>query len=251
MHYIYKITNTVNDKIYIGQTINIKVRWLQHKSKAKQKSNDQVITRAITKYGSEFFDFVIIATCRSQDDANATEMAIIAQYNSTDKDIGYNVRLGGNTSPMPEEIRERISLASMGKAGTNNGKKFDKEWVNKISKSLTNKENKIRRRFSDEIEMEICRLYVEEERSTYWLGQKFDCNRNMISTILGRNNIEIRKSNYTGHKNGRNIFVLEQESEICRMYREGNVSRSEISRRFKCGKTTIRDILIRNGLINH
>ncbi len=276
MHYIYKITNTENKKIYIGQTNNPSLRWSQHKSNAKYDRGNQVITRAITKYGAEKFEFEVIATCLTQKDTDIAEEIIIAQYDSRNKSIGYNVDAGGNTTPRtPEtgkkisdalnkfyethesimkgvphskEWNKKISISSMGKVGTNTGKKFDDEWRVKISKSQSGKEKKKKRRFSEEIEKEICRLYIEEEKSTYVLGKQFSCQRTTIADILRRNNIETRQSNYTGHSNSCNLFSLEQELEICKIYQEGNISRAELSRKFNCGKTTIRDILLRHNI---
>jgi len=276
MHYIYRITNTVNGKVYIGQTNNPPLRWSQHKSNAKYDRGHQVITRAITKYGANVFEFEVIATCRTQDDVDFVEEQVIQEYDSRNPEKGYNVDVGGNTSPrtpeivakisaalkehyqynehflkgkiLPEEWKENMSKAAMGKPGTNTGKTFDDEWKNKISKSHAGKEQKSRRRFSEEIEKEICRLYTMDKLSTYSLGKKFEVQRTTIADILRRHNIETRQSNYTGHSNNCNIFTLEQELEICRLYQEGNISRTELYKRFGCGKTTIRDILLRHNI---
>jgi hypothetical protein len=131
---------------------------------------------------------------------------------------------------------------------TNGGKKFSEDWKAKMSKSLAGKPQTDRRRFSEEIKKEICRLYTEEEKSTYNLGKNYNCSRTTIDDLLKRNNISIRKSNYTGHSNSKNIFSIEQEIEICNKYLLGNVSRSELSRKFNCGKTTIRNILLKHNI---
>ena len=60
--------------------------------------------------------------------------------------------------------------------------------------------------------------------------------------------MKIRQSNYTGHRNGCNIFSLNQELEICAMYRSGKFSRAALATQFHCGKTTIRDILLRHNI---
>ena len=146
---------------------------------------------------------------------------------------------------LTEEWKSKISKSHEGLPGTNTGKIFDEEWKLKMSKSQAGKERKSRRRFSEEIEKEICRLYVEKKLSTYALGKKFECQRTLIADILQRNKIQTRKSNYTGHSNNCNISTLEQELEICKEYQNGNCSRTELSRRFLCSKTTIRDILLR------
>jgi len=276
MHYLYKITNTENKKVYIGQTNNPPLRWSQHKSNAKYERGQQVITRAISKYGADVFEFDVIATCLTQDDVDIVEDQLISQYDSRNKEIGYNIDRGGNVTPRTPEIvgkisaalqkhyethdnwnkggtltdewKAKISKALTGKVGTNTGKTFDDEWKLKMSKSSTGKEHKSRRRFAEDIEKEICRLYVEAEKSMYALGKQFECLRTTIADILRRQNIETRKSNYTGHTNGRNIFSLEQEKEICKIYQAGNISRRGLAKQFNCGKTTIRDILLRHNI---
>ena len=63
---IYKITNKVNYKVYIGQSINIEERWKHHKlyySNKKLKEYNTKFYRAIRKYGIENFDFEIIEEC--------------------------------------------------------------------------------------------------------------------------------------------------------------------------------------------
>lgn len=248
MHYIYKITNIVNQKIYIGQTNNPNSRWSNHKSKAKCGNNNLLITRAMIKYGIEFFVFEVIATTKNLYDANILEAEVINQYNGTDKQIGYNVGLGGNTSPRTEEWKNNISKSSIGKPGTNAGKVFSDEWKNNISKSLVGTELKERRRFAEEVEMQICDLYVNSNKSTYFLGKQFNCNRPLIINILIRHNIKMRKSNYTGHRNGNNIFTPDKEKEICDVYLAGGITRAGMAKKFNCCKTTIREILIRNNI---
>jgi group I intron endonuclease len=275
MHYIYKITNTSDGKVYIGQTNNPTLRWSQHKSNAKYSRGQQVITRAMTKYGVDKFDFVVVACCISQADADAIETDIIIQCDSRNMDKGYNLNPGGNTSPRTPEISKKISdsllkryegrdgwnkggtltedwknnisKASMGKAGTNRGKKFDDEWKVKLSKSNVGKEHISNRRFSMEQEVEICRLYVEENCSTYLLAKKFECYSSLIISILNRAGIQKRLS-----KNSENVkkrFIIEDEIKICEIYKEGKITISGLAKQFLCGKTIIRNILIRHSII--
>jgi hypothetical protein len=48
----------------------------------------------------------------------------------------------------------------------------------------------------------------------------------------------MKKFLIAGHNNnnGKNIFTKEQEAEICRLYKDGKTTRSDIAKRFKCGK---------------
>lgn len=268
------ITNLLNNKVYIGQTNNPLLRWSQHKSNAKYNRNQQVITRAMLKHGIDNFTFEVIASCRSQEDADKSEEIIITQYDSHNPDKGYNIDIGGNTSPRTPEVLQKISnslkqhyetnlhhmkgknlseewknniaLSSIGKTGTNLGKKFSDSWKLKISKSQVGKDRKDKRRFSEEIEKEICQLYLQE-KSMYSLGKKFNCHASLISDILKRYNIKIRQSNHTKHTS-KKLFSIEQEIEICRLYTSCQMSRIQLAENFGCGKTTIRDILLRNGV---
>ena len=260
--------------MYIGQTNNPKLRWSQHKSNAKYNRGQQVITRALSKYGVDVFSFEIIATCITQEDANISEEIIISQYDS--RNNGYNVDVGGNTTPkttetlkkisnslreyykthdgwlkggsLTDEWKENISKASIGKPGTNKGKEFSDDWKNNISQSQAGKNRISRRRFSPETEQEICRLYIDERKSMYSLAKQFECYQSVIRDVLRRYNTKMRQSNYTGHSNGKNIFTLEKELEICSIYQEGKTSRAALARKYNCGKTTIRDILVRHNI---
>lgn len=65
MAYIYKITNTINNKLYIGKTVNtIEKRFNQHKNESKtERSKKRPLYRAINKYGIENFEIEIIEEC--------------------------------------------------------------------------------------------------------------------------------------------------------------------------------------------
>lgn len=61
---IYSITNLVNNKKYIGQSINIHDRWTRHKYQLNTNSHDNIVLqRAWNKYGKNSFKFEIILEC--------------------------------------------------------------------------------------------------------------------------------------------------------------------------------------------
>ena len=62
MFYLYTITNLLNNKIYVGQTVRPKERWSQHKAYAKNNPV-QYVHRAIKKYGPENFEFIERENC--------------------------------------------------------------------------------------------------------------------------------------------------------------------------------------------
>ena len=71
MQFLYKITNIVNNKIYIGQTKEPHNRWYQHSRDAANPT--KIIHHAINKYGVHNFTFEVIATARTKDDSNILE----------------------------------------------------------------------------------------------------------------------------------------------------------------------------------
>lgn len=82
---IYKITNQLNNKSYIGQSIHIERRWQEH----KKPSTESVISTAIKEYGVENFSFEILELC-SQNELDIKEKYWMSIYNSI-VPYGYNV----------------------------------------------------------------------------------------------------------------------------------------------------------------
>lgn len=111
MGYIYKITNLINNKSYIGQTKNtIKIRMYKHYSKAKQE-NITGIDAAIKKYGKENFIIEELCQCQNQD-LDELEKFYINKYDTFNK--GYNLTTGGqlNTTSLnlnPQEVIEKYN----------------------------------------------------------------------------------------------------------------------------------------------
>ena len=62
---IYKITNKLNGKVYIGQSINIKQRWKQHRTNATVRKENLYL--AFQKYGLENFSFEVLETCQEKE----------------------------------------------------------------------------------------------------------------------------------------------------------------------------------------
>src|SRR5690606_3843222 len=95
---IYKITNLINKKIYIGVTKNkLHVRWTQHKSNARLNKAECALYKAMRKYGIENFTVDVLLKVKNTDTVNMynTERKYIEMYKSTKNDVGYNMTLGG------------------------------------------------------------------------------------------------------------------------------------------------------------
>ena len=79
---IYKITNKINGKIYIGQTIKkLKYRWSGHISKAK-KGSKTPLHRAIIKYGVGSFEVLEIYSANTLEELNKREKFCIKVFGS-------------------------------------------------------------------------------------------------------------------------------------------------------------------------
>lgn len=92
---IYCLTNLINNKKYIGQTITkLEYRINGHFSCANNKNNKTPICRAIRKYGKENFEWVILDKAYTQEELDKKEIYWINYYNTYNHD-GYNATLGG------------------------------------------------------------------------------------------------------------------------------------------------------------
>lgn len=83
---IYKITNNLNNKIYIGKTKQFKVRKNQH----IKGHTDSLVSRAIKKYGIDNFTFEIIDSTLTEDELSEKEYMYIKKFNSLTPN-GYNI----------------------------------------------------------------------------------------------------------------------------------------------------------------
>ena len=107
---IYKTTNKINGKIYIGQDSSNNPEYL---------GSGKIIKSAIKKYGKNNFTKEIIVTCSNKEELDLLEIHWISELNSTDPNIGYNISNGGN-SPMKgkkhsQVSKDKISLIWKGK----------------------------------------------------------------------------------------------------------------------------------------
>ena len=101
MSHIYKIVNTINDKVYIGYTSQtIQKRFIQHCSDAKINKDNSILHQAINKYGKEHF--LIESLYEFDEDTEKwqdLEKSYILQYNSLVPN-GYNILEGGEQPPI-------------------------------------------------------------------------------------------------------------------------------------------------------
>lgn len=105
---IYKIQNKVTDKVYIGKSVNIEKRWIQHRCHLNNNvhANDY-LQKAWNKYGENGFNFSVLCECE-ESVLDEKEIYYINLYKATDRSYGYNLREGGDGGAMSQETIEKL-----------------------------------------------------------------------------------------------------------------------------------------------
>ena len=144
---IYKATNKINGKCYIGQTtINIEKRKYKHEWDSKNSQDNNYFHNALNKYDKNNFEWEILEKCNSKNELDEMEYHYIKQYNSFNN--GYNITMGGEGTLgriVSQLTRKLISKANKGKyEGKNNpnyGNKWTDEQKERMSKQRLGKNN--------------------------------------------------------------------------------------------------------------
>lgn len=181
---IYKITNLINGKIYIGQTINdINYRFMQHCYYASTRHS--AISKSINKYGKENFKIELIDECGSVEEMNEKEIYWIKELNSLSPN-GYNLCYGGNGKG--KHTPETIAKIQAGRVGfkqkpevveklrkINTGKKMKPATLEKMRKRMIGNKYAEGTIISDDRKLEISKFNanlkptgVIEYKGVYW-----------------------------------------------------------------------------------
>jgi group I intron endonuclease len=118
-HYIYIFRNILNNKIYIGQTVNPTRRKNQHKYDCFSRLAPGKLYSSMRKYGINNFEFIVFAEY-SSDIIDEAEIFWIEYLQSRDECRGYNIELGGNLSKkiVSDETREKHRKNMLGRRQT-------------------------------------------------------------------------------------------------------------------------------------
>lgn len=178
---IYKITNQVNGKIYVGQTIStLEERFASHCNDAQWGRTNQLLHQAIRKYGAENFIIELIEECEDSL-LNEREIYWIKELNSVwgYDNLGYNMTEGGGGVPgyrHTEETKAKIALSQIDapwhrsperrlKLGkTLKGRVFTEEHKKKISESRKGKFTKEQNGFYGKKHSEETKKKLSEAR---------------------------------------------------------------------------------------
>jgi group I intron endonuclease len=186
---IYKATNILNNKLYVGKTKYTleKRKYFHLKNKSKSKFH-----KAMDKYGIENFIWEIICQCSTLDELNDKEKYYIKFYDSIEK--GYNLTKGGDGGDVRSGMKNSFESRSCVSIKLS-GHTMSQETKNKISETLKIRYNKGELRyqpFDDDTIEKIKYKYITEQKSINQIGKEMNIINKRICRFFNNNGIEIR-----------------------------------------------------------
>ena len=238
---IYKTTNKINGKIYIGQTTRTGNRLVKYLGSGTH------LTHAIKKYGKENFVKEIIEECNSVQELDIREKFWIYELNSQNPIIGYNIASGGDGGDTLSNHPNIIDIVVKAKKTR---QKFYESLTTIERSTIFGRPSELNRvmaneRYSTMSKEEKSRLYGRKGKQHHNFGKK-----NSIVTISKR--IETRRKNGKMSNNGRgkrvaailpdSMIVLEfiSMAEACKYF---NISRFRIKASCRQNSTEIKRVV--------
>ena len=130
--YIYKTTNLINGRIYIGQKIS-------KEYDAQYFGSGSLIRRDIYLNGVDNFKNEILEWCNTIDELNEKDVYWIQHYNSTDLNIGYNIQRGGLNDKHSKTTKDKISSKMKEIKNKEKDKQYNDKIMQKQSESIKNR----------------------------------------------------------------------------------------------------------------
>jgi len=170
---IYCIKNTINNKCYVGQSIDVYTRMSRHKTDLKAGRDSAHLQRAYDKYGEHNFQFELLTTC-AVEDLDFWEKYYIKLWSTNDENFGYNLDGGGSRSRlMSEQTKEKMSISRIGHA---------------VSEETKLKIKKNHKDVSGENHHRCRKIYCPELGETFWGAKeaeiKYGINSSSITKVL-------------------------------------------------------------------
>lgn len=206
-YFLYHIENKINNKLYIGITVNCAKRWRRHILQAQHEIK-HAIHWAILKYGVDNFTFKEIETCNNWEHACERERFWIKDMKSQGVQL-YNETDGGDGS------------FGIRRYGADNPS-YGKEMKAHVKQELL----KHRRKLTDEQIQEIQSLYVTGNYTQTQLSKQFNISLTQIHRIV--------KDKSWGNKSHDEVITKkniteEQVKQLKEMYKSGDYTQKEIS----------------------
>lgn len=237
--FIYKITDKVNNKVYIGQTrYTVEFRWRQHLN----RKDNTPMHNLMRKYGAERFTIETLEECPIER-LNDREIFYIAKYDSFNN--GYNLTIGGEGKRLllDDKYDEIKSLYLSGFSSNKIASLFnvDKTTIVKILRSLGVKiRNNKTFKLNAEERIELIDFY-NTGHSLRSLGKMYDTSPGTIKEYLVKYNVDLRER-YSIMDNKDAI------NELIDDYLNSEIYLKDLLSKHKCSFKTFKRILAIRGI---
>lgn len=236
--FIYKITNKVTGKSYIGQTrYTVEFRWRQH----QHKKDGCYFHNSIQKYGADNFTVETLEECDYKD-LDSREIYYIAKYDTFNN--GYNTTIGGDgrrkiiTDNQYDEIRE-LYLSGFSSNKIAELYKVDKATILKILHSMKVKIRKNNLDINNQEFEELVRDY-KSGFSLRELAKRYNCTPSGLKEFLQKKGVNLReKYNILKDNSAMNNLIND--------YLDG-VKVDDIIKQYHCSYATFTKILSLHGV---
>lgn len=232
---IYIIRNTVNGKVYIGQSRRISNREYSHfRTLEKGTHYNKHLQRSYNTYGRDAFVFEVIERC-DVSELDEREKYYIKKYDSMNINKGYNNEGGGNVG---KEVSERMREAKRGENNPMYGKKPSKETIEKMRKSSRGHNTKLTEEQVYQLKEDLVNGIPQKE-----VAEKYGL------TVAAVGKIQMCKNWQYVHSDINNDLIFFHEDEriykhrMIRALESTGISRNEIARRVGVNVGTVLRVL--------
>lgn len=219
---VYKITNKVNNKSYIGSSINIKMRWQKHIYDLKKDLHpNKHLLESYKKYGEHNFEFSILEIVEDTDQLIDREQYYLDFYKSYEN--GYNIRKFAENNfgyKHSKKTIEKCRIASTGKQHTEETKKrISLSNIGKIVSEETKKKMSL----------------AKKGKSSHWKGKKRSEKQKKIISDMAKKRI--------GELNPNSKIKNADIEKIKFMFYQEKIKINTIAESFEVSRSTIKRIL--------
>lgn len=232
---IYIIKNNIDNKIYIGQSMNVQRRLYDHKRcLTKGIHYNKFLQRAFDKYGKDAFEFRLLCECPKAE-LDEKEKYFIEKYDSMNPRLGYNLESGGNVG---KEVSEKVKEAKRGNNNPMYGKKLPQYHIEALK--LKNRANS---KLLKEQDVAVIKQRLANEEPLKDIAEDYKVCVGTISKIASLSNwswVEEHlnnkiKNRITSKSKERNELILKLEAE--------GYSRNAIARMANCTAKTVEMVI--------
>ena len=220
---IYKITNLVNGKVYIGSTNDYLARFREHRTELKRNVHFNThLQSAYNKYGVQNFKFEVIEFIENLENLPLTEFKHLLEereefyiqlYESTDREKGYNVRIKCDTSlgmKWSEESKRKFSEKKKGKPTS----KAAMDALMEYSKSRLGIPNEYFKNWFDNLSEEEYSTYISKLNQNLEIGRK---NKKARKEQTGCALTEAGSISYK-NKRGYKVAAYDECGNLCHIF---------------------------------